>query len=117
MATIQPLAVLPTSKAFTIRRIEQYPDGSVEVFYTSGAPPLPAQETGSQTFPNIQILQDRVVEMVAAFGDELCMNVHLAKTWLNTDGTFKALTAPALTSRTLTVDPAAAQPIAFTVNV
>lgn len=117
MATIQPLAVLPTSKAFAVRRIEQYPDGSVEFFFTLGTPPLPAQETGSFTFPDIQILKDRVVEMVASFDESLMMNIYMAKVWLNADGSFKALTAPVLTNRTLTVDPSATQPISFTTNV
>ena len=113
MATIQPLATLPTSVAFAVRRVTENPDGSVEVAYTVGPPPLPLGESGSFVVGNVGVLQDQVKEMVAAFTIDQMMNIYLAKVWLKADGTFKALDAPGITGKTLTIDPAAVQPISF----
>ena len=112
MATIQ-LAALPTSVAFAIRRITENPDGSVEVAFTSGPPPLPLGESGVITFQSRAILEDQVKEMVATITNDLMLNIYLAKVWLKADGTFKNLQAPGITGKTLTIDPAAIQPVAF----
>jgi hypothetical protein len=76
------------ARAVQVRYINTTTDGSVSVGFTEGSTPLPAGQSGEQTWPSLAVLQAEIKDLTNALPTQQLLLLHLAITWLQSNGGF-----------------------------